>query len=248
MDCCCSVAKLCLFFVTAWTAALQASLFFTISQSLLKLMSIESVMLSKHLILCFPLLLLPSIFPSIRVLSNNSGLGNRLPKYWGFNFSISPFNDYSVLISFRIDWFDLLTVQETLKVCPSSRPLCQWCHLILWYLLLLSSIFPSIRDFSNKLAVHIRWPKYWSFSFSISPSIDYSGYLEVGCACTKSFQSYQTLCNPMDCCLPGSSDHGILQAWILDLVAISLSRGSSWPRDGTSISYIFCIGKWDLYQ
>ena len=100
-------------FATPWTAACQASLSFTISHSLLKLMSIESVMPSNHLILCHPLLLLPSIFPSSRVFSNESVLCIRWLKYWSFSFSISHFNEYSGLISFRIDWFDLLTVQET---------------------------------------------------------------------------------------------------------------------------------------
>ena len=87
----------------------------TISRSLLELMSIELVILSNHLILCYPLLLLPSIFPSIRVFSNESAFRIRWPKYWSFSFSISPSNEYSGLISFRIDWFDLLAVQRTLK-------------------------------------------------------------------------------------------------------------------------------------
>ena len=96
-------------------AACQASLSITNSRSLLKLMSIESVMPSKHLILCHPHLLLPSIFPSIRVFSNESVLRIRWPKYWSFSFSISPFNEYSGLISFRIEWLDLLAFQGTLK-------------------------------------------------------------------------------------------------------------------------------------
>ena len=100
--------------VTPWTAACQASLSFTNSRSLLKLMAIESVIPSNHLILCHPLLLLPSIFPSMRVFSKESVL-IRWPKYWSFSFSISPSNEYSGLISFRIDWFDLLAVQGTLK-------------------------------------------------------------------------------------------------------------------------------------
>ena len=100
-------------FATPWTAAHQASLSFTISQSLLKLMSIELVMPSNHLILC-PLLL-PLIFPSIRVFSNESALCIRWTKYWNFSFSISPSNEYSGLISFRMDWLDLLAVQGTLK-------------------------------------------------------------------------------------------------------------------------------------
>jgi len=102
-------------FVTPWAAAPQASLSIANSRSLLKLMSIELVMPSNHLILCHPLLLLPSIFPSIRVFSSESVLPIRWPKYWNFNFSISPSNEYSGLISFRIDWFDLLAVQGTIK-------------------------------------------------------------------------------------------------------------------------------------
>ena len=102
-------------FMTPWTAARQASLSITNSWSLLKLMSIESVMPSNHLILCHPLLLLPSIFPSIRVFSNESVLGIRWPKDWSFSFSISPPNEYSGLIFFRMDWLDLLAAQGTLK-------------------------------------------------------------------------------------------------------------------------------------
>ena len=102
-------------FVTPWTAARQASLSITSSQSFLKLMLIQSVMPSNHLILCHPLLLLPSICPSIRVFSNESVLRIRWPKYWSFSFSTSPSNEYSGLISSRIDWFDLLAVQRILK-------------------------------------------------------------------------------------------------------------------------------------
>ena len=102
-------------FVTPWTTASQASLFITNSQSLLKLISIKSVMPSNHLILCRPLLLLPSIFPSIRFFSNESVLCIRWPKYWSFSFSISPSNEYSGLISFRMNWLDLLAVQEILR-------------------------------------------------------------------------------------------------------------------------------------
>ena len=101
--------------VTPWTASRQASLSITSSWSLLKLMPVESVMPSNHLILCYPLLLLPSIFSSIRVYSTESVLHIRWPKYWSFSFSISPSNVYSGLISFRMDWLDLLAVQGTLK-------------------------------------------------------------------------------------------------------------------------------------
>ena len=109
-----------LLFVTLWTAARQASLFITNSQSLLKLMSIESVMPSNHLILCHTLLL-PSIFPSIRVFSNESVLHIKWPKYWSFSFSISPSIEYSGLIFFRMDWLDLLAVQGTLKSPPTPQ-------------------------------------------------------------------------------------------------------------------------------
>ena len=109
-----SVTQSCLF-VTPWTAACQASLSITNSRSLLKLMSIESVMPSNHLILCCPLLLLPSVIPTIRVFSNESTLHIRWPKYWSFSFNISPSNEYSGLIFFRMDWLYLLAVQGALK-------------------------------------------------------------------------------------------------------------------------------------
>ena len=117
-------------FVTPRTAGLQAYLSFTISQSFHKLMSIEFVMPSNHLILCLPLLILPSIFPSIRVFSNESVLHIRWPKYWSFSCSISPSNEYSGLISFRIDWLDLLAVQGILKNLlqnHSSKASILWC-------------------------------------------------------------------------------------------------------------------------
>ena len=101
--------------MTPWTAACQASLSITNSQSSLKLRSIKSVMPSNHLILCCPLLLLPSIFPSIQVFSNDPVLCIKWPKYWSFSVSISPSNEYSGLISFTVDWLDLLAVQGTLK-------------------------------------------------------------------------------------------------------------------------------------
>ena len=117
-------------FATPWTVACQASLSITNSQSLLKLMFLESVMPSNHLILCRPLLLLPSIFPSIKVFSNESVLRIRWPKYWSFSFSISPSNEYSGLISFGMDWLDFLAVQGTLKSLlqyHSSKASILWC-------------------------------------------------------------------------------------------------------------------------
>ena len=119
--------------MTPWTAADQASLSITNSWSLLKLMSIESVMPSNHLILGHPRLLLPSIFPRIRVFSNESVLCIRWPKYWSFSFSISPSNEHPRLISFRMDWLDLLTVQETLKSLlqhHSSKASILWCSVL----------------------------------------------------------------------------------------------------------------------
>ena len=136
--------------VTPWTAACQAFLTITNSWSLLKLMSIKSMMPSNHLILCHPLLL-PSIFPSIRVFSNESVLRIRWPKYWSFSFSISPSIEYSRLISFRIDWLDLLMVQETLKSLlqqHSSKASILWCsaffmvHIVCLYQIVIPLLFP----------------------------------------------------------------------------------------------------------
>ena len=107
-------------FATPWTAAHQASLSIANSWSLLKLMSIELVMLCNPLILCHPFLLPPSIFPTIRIFSNKSVFSIRWPKYWSFSFSISPFNEHSGLISFRMDWLDLFTVQGTLRVFSNT--------------------------------------------------------------------------------------------------------------------------------
>ena len=116
--------------VTPWTAAYQAPLFSIVSHNWLKFMSIKLVVLSYHLILCHPLLPSPSIFPSIRVFFNESALHSRWPKYWGFRFSISPSNEHSGLISFRIGWFDLLAVQGTLKSLLqqyNSKASILWC-------------------------------------------------------------------------------------------------------------------------
>ena len=130
MICCVQSLSCVRLFTTPWTAARQASLSFTVSQSLLKLVSIELVMPSIHLILCCLLLLLSSIFPSITIFSNESALRIRGLKYWSFSFSISPSNEYSGLISFRIEWFDLLAVQGTLKSllqCNILKASVLWC-------------------------------------------------------------------------------------------------------------------------
>jgi len=120
-------------FATLWTETREASLSITNTQSLLKLMSIKFMMPSNHLILCHPLLLLPSIFPSIRVISNESLLHIRWSKYWSFSFIITPSSEYSGLISFMIDWFDLLAVQGTLKSLlqyHSSKASILWCSAV----------------------------------------------------------------------------------------------------------------------
>ena len=129
--------------MTPWAAAHQASLSFTISWSLLKIMSTESVMPFNHLILCRPLL--SSIFPSIRLFSNKSALRIRWPKYWNFNFSISPSKEYSELISFRIDWFDLLAVQGTLMSLfqhHNSKASILWCST--FFMVQLSHLYMTI--------------------------------------------------------------------------------------------------------
>ena len=136
-------------FASPWTTAQQASLTITNPQNLLKLTSIELVMPSNHLILCRPLLLLPSIFPSIRIVSNESVLRSRLLKYWSFSFSISPSNEHSGLISFRIDWFDL-AFQGTLKSLPqhhSSKASILRCSA---FFLSFGPILTSIHDYWKK--------------------------------------------------------------------------------------------------
>ena len=131
-------------FVTPWTAACQDSMSITTSQSWLKLMSIELLMPSNHLILCRLLLLLPSAFPSIRVFSNDSVLGIRWPKYWSFSFSISPSNEYSGLISFTMEWLDLLAVQGTHRVFSNTTV---QKHHSLALSFLYSPTLTSIHDF-----------------------------------------------------------------------------------------------------
>ena len=166
-------------FMTPWTAACQAYLSFTISQSLFKLMSIELMMPSNHLILCHLLLLLPSIFPSIRVFSELA-LHIRWPKYWSFSFSISPSNECSGLISFRIDWLDLLAVQDTLKSilqCHSSKAS------ILWH----SAFFMVFKSFLLEYSLEL-YP-LMSFCFC-----SFLLWLQVAIKHKISWDEYQTGC------------------------------------------------------
>ena len=158
-------------FVTPWITARQASLSITNSQSLPKFMSIESVMPSNHLILCHPFLLLPSIFPSIRVFSKEPILHIRWPKYWSFSFSISPSNEHSGLISFRTDWLDLLTAQGTLK-SPlqhhSSKPSVLWC----WAFFIIQLSHPYM--ITGKTIALTRWTfvdKVMSLLFNMLSSV-----------------------------------------------------------------------------
>ena len=156
---------------TPWTAACQASLSITNSQSLLKLMSIESVMPSNHLILCRPLLLLPSNFPRVRVFSNESVLRIRWPKYWSFSYSISPSNEYSELISFRMDWLNFLAVQETLKSllqCHSSKASIIWHSA--FFIVQLSHLYMT----TGKIIALTRWTfvgKVMSLVFNMLPRL-----------------------------------------------------------------------------
>ena len=148
-------------------------------------MSIASVMPSNHLIFCCPLLLLPSIFPNIRVFSNESALWIRWPKYWSFSFSIFSVQFRRSVVSNSLQPHELQHARPpypspTPRVYPNSCPLSRWCHLTISScspLLLLPSVFPNIRVFSNESALCIRWPKYWSFSFSISLSNEHPGLI-----------------------------------------------------------------------
>ena len=137
------------FFATPWTAAHQASLSITSSQSFLKLMPIEWVMPHNHLILCHPLLLPPSIFPSIRVFSSELVLLIRWPKYWHFSFSISPSNGYSGLISFRMDWLDLLAVQGTLRSILQHHS--SKASVLLYSAFFIAQLFTLVQDYWKKI-------------------------------------------------------------------------------------------------
>ena len=185
--------------VTPWTIARQASLSITKSHSRPKLMSIESVMPSNNLILCCPLLLVPSIFPSIGVFSKKWARLVRWPKYWNFSLSISPSNEYSGLISFRKDWLDLFAVQGTLKGLLQHH-----------------SLKTSILQQSTFIIIQLSHP--------------YIKWSEV-----KWLQLCLTLCDPIDCSLPGSSVHGLFQARILVWVAIH-----------TWLTYIHGMHTWPL--
>ena len=196
--------------MTPCTAARQASLTFTISWSLRQLLSIEFVMPSNHLILCHPLLLLPSIFPSIRGFSRESALHIRWPNYWSFSFSISPSNEYSGLISFRIDWFDLLAVQGTLKSLLqhySSKTSILWCSAFL--MVQLSHLYMT-TDKTIALTIWTFVNKVMSLIFNMLSTFVLASRRAAAAAAAKSPQSCPTLCDPIDSSPPGSSVHWIL--------------------------------------
>ena len=169
-------------FVTPWNAALQASLSITNSWSLLKPMSIESVMPSNHLILCHPFLLLPSVFPSIRIYFNESALHITWPKYSSFSFSISPSNNYAGLISFKIDWFDLLAVQGTLK---------------------------SLLQYHSSKASILRPSAFFTVQLS-HPYMTTGKTIYIYIYSYSVTQLCPVLCDPMDCSMPGFPVHHLL--------------------------------------
>ena len=180
----------------------------------LKLMSIESVIPSNHLVLCHPLLLPPSIFPSIRVFSNESALCIRWPKYWSFSFSISLSNEHSGLLSFRMDWLDLLAVQETLKCLLQHHSLkASILQCSPFFMVQLSHPYMT----TGKTIALTRWTfvgKVMSLLFNMLSAA----------AAAKSLQLCLTLCYPRDSSPPGSPVPGILQAKTLEWVAISFSN------------------------
>ena len=194
----------------------QASLSITNSQSLLKLMSIESVMPSSCHILCCPLPLLPSIFPSIKVFSNESVFHIRWPKYWIFSFRISPSNEYSGLISFKMDWLGLLAVQGTFKsLLQHHSSKASILRLSAFFIVQLSHPSMTIGKtiaLSRRTFVH----KVMALLFNMLSAT-------ATAAAAKSLQPCPTHSDPMDCSLPSSSVHGIFQARVLEWVAIAFS-------------------------
>ena len=196
----------------------------TNSRSSLRLMSIESVMPSSHLNLCHPLLLLPPIPPSIRVFSNESVLPIRWPNYWNFSFNISPSNEHPGLISFRIDWLDLLAVQGTLKN-------------LLQHHTSKASILLHSAFFTVQLS-HPYMTTGKTIALTRRTFVDKIMSLLFSMLSAKSLQSCLTLCDPIDGSPPGSPDPGILQARTLEWVAISFSNAWKWKVKMKSLSRV----------
>ena len=214
-----------------WSAACQASLSITNSWSPPKPMSIVLVMSSNHLILCHPLLLLPSIFPSIRVFSNESALRIRWPKYWSFSFNIRPSNEHPGLISFRMDWLDLLTVQGTLKSLLQHRSSkASILRHSAFFTVQLSHQYMT----TGKTIALTRWTfvgKVMSLLFNMLSAA----------AAAKSLQSCLTLCDPRDGSPPGSPIPGILQVRTLEWVAISFSNAWKWKVKVKLLSRVWLL-------
>ena len=221
-------------FATPWTVARQASLSITNSWSLLKFTSTQLVMLSSYLILCRPLLLPPSVFPSFRIFSNESVLHIRWPKYWSFSFSISPSKEHPGLIFFRMDWLDLLAVQGTLKSLlqhHSSKASILWC--LAFFIVQLSHPYMTTgktHSFDQMdLCPAIQYAVQVDDSFSSNEQASFNFMATVTicsdfAAAAKSLQSCLTLCDPIDSSPLGSSVRGILQARILEWLVIYFSN------------------------
>ena len=202
----------------------QASLSITKYRSLSEPMSTESVMASNHLILCHPLLLLPSIFPSIRVFSSESALCIRWPKYWSFSFNIRPSNEYRGMISFRMDWLDLLEIQGTLKGLLQHH-----------------SSKASILQCSAFFIVQLSHPYMTTGKTIALTRLTFVGKvtsLLLNMLSSKSLQSCPTLCDTIDGSPPGSLISGILQARTLEWVAISFSNAWKWKVNVKSLTCV----------
>ena len=223
-------------FVTPWTEAHQAFLSFFISQSLLKLTSIELVMPSNHLVLCHPFLLLPSIFPSIGFFSNELALCIRWPKYGSFSFRISHFNEYSGFISFRIDCFESpCHPKDARSLLQHHSSKASALQLLASFMVWLSHPYMTTGKNHNFDYTDLCWQVMSLLLNMLSAA-----------AAAKSLQSCPTLCDPIDSSPPGSLIPGILQAKTLEWVAISFSRGSCQHRNWTCVS---CIGRfWVLFH
>ena len=231
-------------FATPWTATHQASLSFTNSQSLLKLMSMELVMPSNYLILCHPVLLPPSIFPTIKVFSSESVLHIGWPKYWSFSFSISTSNEYPGLISFRMDWFDLLAVQGTLKSLQHHSSKASILLSSVFFIVQLSHLYMTTGK-TITLTGQNFVGKVMSLLFNMLSGLVLGGSVEMwprkpvaeSVHASQLLQLFLILCNAMDYSPPGFSVHGILQVRILYWVAVPSSRESSGSWDQTRVSY-----------
>ena len=257
--CCCLVAQSCLSLCDPMDCSMQAYLSITNSRSLLKLISIESVMPSSHLILCHPFPILSSIVPSIRIFSNESVLPIKWPKYWSFSFS--PSDEYSGLISFRIDWFDPFAVQGTLKSLLQHHS-SKWSRFFFFFFLnagvgvchLLGCVWlfatPWTAAHQAPLSKEFYRQEYWNWGAILFPrgfsshrgqtwaTREAHTHQNAAAAAAQSLQLCSTLCDPIDGSPPGSPVPGILQARTLEWVAISFSNAWNWKVKVNSLSRV----------